>query len=81
MDQPSPAKDTDDNDLEDEEANPPGPWQVLLSVAAAAFGVQNSKTRERDFTRGNPLTFILTGLIFTVALVLSLILLVYLVLR
>ena len=40
---------------------------------AAAFGVQNSKNRERDFTTGNPLVFIAAGLIFTILFVLTII--------
>ena len=40
---------------------------------AAAFGVQNSKNRERDFTRGNPLVFIAAGLIFTILFVMTII--------
>mgnify|MGYP000651328175 CR=1 FL=1 len=38
-------------------------WQVVLSVLAAMFGVQSNKTRERDFTHGNPIVFILVGLL------------------
>jgi hypothetical protein len=68
------------NDPDQDKAKPPGPWQVLLSVASAAFGVQSSKTRKRDFSKGNPLAFILAGLIFTVLLVLSIVLVVSLVL-
>ena len=56
-----------------EEANGPGFWEVVMSVLAAALGVQTSKNRERDFTRGNPLVFIAAGLIFTVLFVLTLI--------
>lgn len=47
--------------------------QTFLSVFAAAFGVQNSKNRERDFTRGDPLAFIAAGLIFTVLFVLTIV--------
>ena len=59
---------------------PPTAFEVMLSVMAAAFGVQNSKNRERDFSQGNPLVFIMAGLIFTVLFVLSVIGVVYLVL-
>ena len=31
----------------------PNALEVALSVMAAALGVQSSKNRERDFTRGN----------------------------
>ncbi len=51
----------------------PGFWEVVMSVLAAALGVQTSKNRERDFTTGNPLVFIAAGLIFTILFVLTLI--------
>ena len=39
--------------------------QVAQSVGAALIGVQSSKNRERDFKTGNPLHFIIGGLIGT----------------
>ena len=45
-------------------------WEVLSSTLAAAFGVQSSKNRKRDFTRGKPSQFILVGIAFTVIFVL-----------
>lgn len=48
-------------------------WQVIKSVLAAMFGVQNSQDRERDFTHGNPWIFIIVG----VATVMLFILLLY----
>jgi hypothetical protein len=39
--------------------------QVVASVMAAAFGVQSSKNRERDFQDGKFVTFIVAGVIFT----------------
>jgi hypothetical protein len=45
---------------------PPNPLQVVGSVLAAAFGVQSSRNRERDFTRGSFGPFIAAGIIFTV---------------
>lgn len=59
---------------------PPSLLEVMLSVLAAAFGVQSRRNRERDFTRGNPVVFILAGLIFTLLFVLTLIGVVHLVL-
>ena len=56
-------------------------WQMLGSVFAAAFGVQSSKNRERDFSRGKPLHFILLGIGFTVLFVLTVALVVSVVLR
>jgi len=46
-------------------------WQMLLSVLAAAFGVQSGKNRARDFSRGKPSHFIVLGLLFTGLFVLA----------
>lgn len=46
---------------------------VLGSVVAAAFGVQSKKNKERDFAAGKPLVFIVAGILFTGAFVLSII--------
>lgn len=51
----------------------PGFWQVVLSVLAAALGVQTEANRQRDFTQRSPLPYIIGGLIFTVLFVLSII--------
>jgi hypothetical protein len=56
------------------------PWQVVASTVAAAFGVQSSRNRERDFTLGKPSHFIVAGIVFTVLFVLGMILVVNLVL-
>ena len=56
-----------------EEPREPGFWAVVMSVLAAALGVQTSKNRERDFTKGNPLVFIAAGLLFTILFVLTLV--------
>ena len=45
-------------------------WQMLGSVMAAAFGVQSKKNRERDFSQGKPIHFIILGIGFTAAFVL-----------
>ena len=58
----------------------PTPRQIAMSVLAAAIGVQSSKNRERDFNHGNPVVFIVAGLIFTLIFVLTILLVVYLVL-
>jgi hypothetical protein len=44
----------------------PSFWQMLHSVMAAAFGVQSGKNRERDFTHGKPVHFVVLGLLFTI---------------
>ena len=55
------------NDSSDhEEAKPPSLLQTAGSVLAAFFGVQNSRNRHRDFTRGKPSHFIVMGLVMTV---------------
>lgn len=46
-------------------------WEVIKSVLAAFFGVQSSQNRERDFTKGNPLHFIIIGIILTTIFVLT----------
>ena len=44
-------------------------WHIIISVVGAAFGVQSSKTRERDFTQGKPMNFIIGGIIFTIVFI------------
>jgi hypothetical protein len=38
---------------------------VIKSILAAAIGVQSDKNRTRDFEQGNPLVFIIGGIVFT----------------
>jgi len=38
---------------------------TLMSVLAAALGVQSNRARERDFSQGKPSHFILLGVAFT----------------
>ncbi len=71
---------TDQNQPEAPPPKKPTRLQVAWSVIAAAFGVQSSKNRERDFSHGDPATFIIAGLGFTVLFVLTLVGIVYLVL-
>jgi len=42
---------------------PPSLWQVMSSVLSAFFGVQNSKSHERDFAHGKLHQFVILGLI------------------
>ena len=56
----------------DKDATPPrrlGLLQLVGSVFAAAFGVQSSRNRERDFQEGRLLPFIIAGVLFTAAFV------------
>ena len=48
-----------------------GFWNVAKSVAAAMIGVQSSKNKERDFTQGKPIHFIIGGLIGTLLFLLA----------
>jgi hypothetical protein len=45
--------------------------QVFASVAWSFFGVQSSRNRERDFTRGRPWQFIVLGFGMTALVVLG----------
>ena len=48
-----------------------GFWNVAKSVGAAMIGVQSSKNKERDFTHGKPIHFIIGGLIGTLLFLLA----------
>ncbi|MCZ6643465.1 MAG: DUF2970 domain-containing protein [Gammaproteobacteria bacterium] len=54
--------------------------QVIGSAISAAFGVQSSQNRERDFARGKLSHFIAVGIGLTIAFVVILIVVVNLVL-
>ncbi|MGH8447618.1 MAG: DUF2970 domain-containing protein [Solimonas sp.] len=54
---------------------------TLGSVLMAMFGVQSSKARERDFSRGNPKLFIAVGILLTAAFAGTIVLVVKLLLR
>lgn len=53
---------------------------LMVSVLAAAIGVQKKKNLEEDFASSSPMPFIVAGIVFTVAFVFSLIFIVKLVL-
>mgnify|MGYP000314732400 CR=1 FL=1 len=56
--------------MTDEEKVPkPGFWQIVLSTMGAAFGVQSSKTQQRDFKQASIYPYIAAGIIFTVLFV------------
>ncbi|MCV6627551.1 MAG: DUF2970 domain-containing protein [Cellvibrionaceae bacterium] len=58
----------------------PGVFDIVLSTLAAGFGVQSDKNRERDFEQGNMLAYIVSGLLFTLLLVVGVVLVVKMVL-
>ncbi|WP_439858690.1 DUF2970 domain-containing protein [Pseudomonas sp. MBLB4136] len=60
-------------DKHDQDERPLTLREMLRSVLAAAFGVQSSKQRARDFSRGKPSHFIILGVLFTLAFVLVLV--------
>ena len=43
--------------------------RILLSILAAAFGVQSQQNRATDFEEGNAGWFILAGVLFTVVFI------------
>ncbi len=51
----------------------PSFFQVLGSVAAAAFGVQTSANRERDFASGSVKAYVIASVGFTILFVVSII--------
>jgi hypothetical protein len=55
---------------DDQDNKPLSLWEMLQSVFSAALGVQSSKNRARDFSRGKPSHFILLGVLFTALFVL-----------
>ena len=54
--------------------------QVFRSVISAAFGVQSTANRERDFTGGSAAPYIIAGIIFTVLFIIAIVSVVRLVL-
>ena len=53
---------------------------VFKSVIASFFGVQSDKNRRRDFQKGDPMQFIVVGLILTLIFIIIVIALVKVVL-
>ncbi|GAA3949370.1 DUF2970 domain-containing protein [Allohahella marinimesophila] len=53
---------------------------LIGSIFAAAFGVQSSKARERDFSQRSPLPFIIGGVLFGILFVVTLVVVVSMVL-
>ncbi len=47
-----------------------GFWAVVQSVLAAGFGVQSKANKERDFTQGKAIHFVIGGLIGTLVFIL-----------
>lgn len=43
--------------------------QTIKSILAAFIGVQSDKNRQSDFERGSLTTYVIAGLVFTIAFV------------
>ena len=71
----------DENDQKDGSDTRPGFWQVVLSILAAAIGVNSRRNQERDFQSSTPLPFIVGGVLFGVIFVLAIAFVVMLVLE
>ena len=54
----------------------PGFGSIAMSTLAAAFGVQSSKNRERDFVKGNFKAYVVSGIIFVILFITSIVTLV-----
>lgn len=54
----------------------PGLGSIVMSTLAAAFGVQSSKNRERDFVKGNLKSYVISGIIFVVVFISTIVMLV-----
>jgi len=50
--------------------------QVFGSVLSAIFGIQSSKNRERDFSRGDPKQFAIVYIVIVISIVLTMVMLV-----
>jgi hypothetical protein len=50
-----------------------GFWAVVQSVLAAGIGVQSKANKERDFTQGRPIHFIVGGIVGTILFILAII--------
>ncbi|MGB7931494.1 MAG: DUF2970 domain-containing protein [Gammaproteobacteria bacterium] len=59
------------NPENEDQQQAPSFLSVLGSVLASMFGVQSSRRREDDFTRGKPIHYILVGLLVTVVFILT----------
>lgn len=55
----------DEGESVPEERRGTGFWSVARSVGAGLIGVQSRKNRERDFTEGKPLHFVVGGIVGT----------------
>lgn len=43
-------------------------WKTIKSVLSAFFGVSSGERRQRDFAEGNPMIFLVVGLLVAILL-------------
>jgi hypothetical protein len=55
------------------QSNKPGFFDIVLSVIAAAVGIQSSRNRIRDFGGGSATPYIIGGVIFTILFILAIV--------
>ena len=55
---------SDDSKQDPVEDQQPGPLALVGSIVSAAFGVQSSRNRNRDFKHGRFRNYVITALIF-----------------
>jgi uncharacterized transporter YbjL len=67
--------DSGNDQKKNDESKALGHKRAVLSVFAAAIGVQSKENLNADFKQGKPLRFIIYGVLFTSCFVVSLILL------
>ncbi len=75
------SQERSDQSRDYEEEKKPTFWQVVISVLAAALGVNSRKNQERDFQSSSPLPFIVGGLIFGLIFIIAVALVVAIVLE
>lgn len=70
-------------DQRDPQNSTPSPkWtDIIISVFSAFFGVQSERNRERDFKHGKAIHYIIVGVVVTLLIIVSLVILVQSVLR
>lgn len=56
-----------------DDKNKPSFIQVISSVVSAAFGVQSTANRERDFKGGSAAPYVIAGIVFTILFILTLV--------
>jgi hypothetical protein len=61
---------------ENQQDQKPGIGSVVLSTLSAFIGIQSSKNRERDFAKGNFKAYVISGLVFTILFITSIVTLV-----